>query len=155
MARSSIQGLEHLQRKLKMLPLKAKQRISEAMVQAADEIVALMKSLVPVDTGALKESIGWTWGKAPKGALTVATVKGAEGDLLLTIYAGNSESFQARFVEFGTKAHTAGGLFAGAEIPAIPASPFFYVSFRALRRRSKARVTRAITKSAKEVAASR
>lgn len=156
---AKIDGLDRLNRKLAALPVAAKKRIREAMEQGASEIVSMMKSLVPVgSSGDLKESIDWTWGEAPKGAMTLARVRsrgaGATGsENLITIYAGNAKGFYARFVEFGTSAHTAGGKFAGAEIPAIPASPFFYVSFRANRRRVKSRITRAINKSAKEVAA--
>jgi hypothetical protein len=128
------------------------------MEQGADEIVALAKSLCPADSGDLRESIGWTWGDAPRGALAIATVTrytrgGSGSENKITIYAGNADAFYARFVEFGTAAHKAGGLYAGATIPAIPASPFFYVSFRANSRKVKGRITRAINKAAKEIAA--
>jgi HK97 gp10 family phage protein len=148
-----VEGIDRLNRKLARLPAAVQRRIRQAMEQGADEIVAMMKSLVAKDSGDLARSIGWTWGKAPKGALTVARVTQTGTENTLTIYAGNAEAFYARFVEFGTAAHTAGGLYAGATIPAIPASPFFYVSFRANRRRVKGRITRAINKAAKEVAA--
>ncbi|MBY3333748.1 HK97 gp10 family phage protein [Rhizobium laguerreae] len=149
----TIKGLKELQRKLSRLPAVAKARIRAAMEQGADEIVTMMRSLVPVDTGALKASIGWTWGRAPKGAITLAKVQSVGGDLTITVYAGDSESYQARWIEFGTSAHTAGGKFAGATIPAIAASPFFFVSYRANRKKVKSRITRAINKAAKEVAA--
>jgi HK97 gp10 family phage protein len=149
---AKIIGLQKLQRKLDALPQKVKTRIRGAMEEGAGEIVAMAKSLAPADSGTLRDSIGWTWGRAPKGAMTIGKVQSVGGDLTITVYAGNGEAFYARWVEFGTAAHTAGGKFAGAEIPAIPASPFFYVSFRALRRRVKSRVTRSINKAAKEVA---
>lgn len=149
----TIKGLKELQRKLDRMPRVAKARIRQAMEQGADDIVNLAKSLVAVDTGALKESIGWTWGRAPKGAMTLGKIESTGGDLTITVYAGNSEAFWARWVEFGTAAHTAGGKFEGATIPAIPASPFFFVSYRANRRKVKGRITRAINKAAKEVAA--
>lgn len=150
---STIKNLERLQKKLNRLPAIAKDRIRQAMEQAANEIVTLAKSLVPSDTGALRDSIGWTWGRAPKGAMTIASVNMTGGDLTITIYAGNSDAFYARWVEFGTKQHVAGGKFAGATIPSQPARPFFYVSFRARRKSVKSRISRAINKAAKEVAA--
>lgn len=150
-----IKGLKELQRKLDALPARVKQRIREAMEAGADEIVSMAKALVPADSGALRESIGWTYGRAPKGAMTIGKVQSIGGDLTITIYAGNSEAFYARWVEFGTSAHKAGGKFEGADIPAIPAQPFFYVSFRANRKRVKGRITRAINKAAKEVASGR
>lgn len=150
---NKIEGLDRLNRKLRALPIVAQKRIREAMAQGADEIVAMMKSLCPTDSGDLRDSIAWTWGKAPKGAMTLAKVTQTGTENTLTIYAGDAESYQARWVEFGTASHTAGGLFSGATIPAIPASPFFFVSYRANRRKVKGRITRAINKAAREVAA--
>lgn len=148
---AKIIGLQKLQRKLDALPQRVKTRIRGAMEEGAREIVAMAKSLAPADSGTLRDSIGWTWGRAPKGAMTIGKVESVGGDLTITVYAGSSDAFYARWVEFGTAAHAAGGKFAGVEIPAIPASPFFYVSFRALRRRVKSRITRSINKAAKEV----
>lgn len=148
-----ILGLEKLNRKLKQLPAVAEKRIKEAMGQGADEIVSLMKSLVAVDSGDLRDSIGWTWGDAPKYSQKIATVKSSDGKLVITIYAGNSKVRYGHLVEFATKAHENGGQFAGTTHPGTSAQPFFFVSYRALRRRTKSRITRAINKSAKEVAA--
>ncbi|MBP2459588.1 MULTISPECIES: HK97-gp10 family putative phage morphogenesis protein [unclassified Rhizobium] len=150
---ANIVGLRQLQKKLDALPRIAKVRIREAMEQGANEIVNMAKSLVPAESGALRDSIGWTYGRAPKGAMAIGSIQSVGGDLTITIYAGNSEAFYARWVEFGTSQHTAGGKFAGATIPGIPASPYFYVSFRANRKRVRGRVTRAINRAAKEVAA--
>lgn len=150
---AKIIGLQKLQRKLNALPRSVKLRVREAMEQGAEEIVNMAKSLVPSDSGTLRESVGWTYGRAPKGAMTFASVQSLGGDFTITIYAGNSEAFYARWVEFGTSQHVAGGKFVGATIPAIQASPFFYVSFRANRKRVRGRITRAINKAAKEVAA--
>lgn len=150
-------GLDRLNRKLALLPIAAQRRIREAMADGAREIVAMMKSLVSVDSGALRDSIDWTWGAAPKGSLTIASVRGrgmssTGSENTITIFAGNADAYYARFVEFGTAAHTAGGMFAGATIPAIAASPFFFVSYRANRKRVKRKITQAVNKSAREVA---
>lgn len=149
----TIKGLKSLEAKLKRLPPAAEKRIKEAMEKGAGEIVAMMKSLAPVDQGDLRDSIGWTWGDKPKYSQALAKVKSADGRLAITIYAGNSKVRYAHLVEFGAAPHIAGGMFEGAKHPGAPAQPFFFVSFRALRRRTKSRITRAITKSAKEVAA--
>lgn len=150
---TKILGLERLRSKLKKLPIAAEKAIKEAMEQGANEIVAMMKSLVAVESGDLRDSIGWTWGEKPKYSQAIASVKSSDGKLVLTIYAGNSKVRYAHLVEFATRAHTNGGKFAGSQHPGTSAQPFFFVSFRALRRRTKSRITRAITKSAKQVAA--
>jgi HK97 gp10 family phage protein len=109
------------------------------MEQAANETVAMMKSLVPTDTGTLKESINWTWGAAPKGALTLGKVKSRGNDLTITIYAGGPDAFHARWVEFGTSK--------------MAKQPYFYVSWRANRKRAKRAIGREVRKTAKQVAA--
>lgn len=150
-----IQNLARLDRKISRLPQIAKKEIKAAMAEAATEVVAMMKSLVPVlqsndkrrRAGALRDSIGWTWGKAPKGSLVVATLKGAgfAGDLTITIYAGSrdkargiDDAYYVRWVEFGTAK--------------VSAQPFFYVSWRANRRKAKRKVSTAVRKSALKVA---
>ena len=150
---TKIWGLKELNVKLKKLPEQAEKRVKEAMEIGANEIVALMKSLVPVDSGDLRDSIGWTWGDRPKYSQAIATVKSTDGKLALTIYAGNTKVRYSHLIEFGTAAHVNGGMFLGTQHPGTKAQPFFFVSWRALRRRTKSRITRAITKSAKEVAA--
>jgi HK97 gp10 family phage protein len=67
---------------------------------------------------------------------------------------GEREGWYARLVEFGTSAHEAGGKFKGAMHPGTSARPFFYPAWRANKRRAKARISRAITRAAKKVAAS-
>ena len=138
---TTIIGLAKLERKLKRLPVAARETIRAAMEAAADEIVAMMKGLVPDATGALRDSIGWTWGQAPKGSMVISTLKGAGvgGDLTLTIFAGNAEAYYARWVEFGTQK--------------MRAQPYFYVSWRTNRRNARRKVRAAVRKSAKQAAA--
>lgn len=134
-----ILGLHRLERKLARLPARAKAEIRAAMEAAAEAMVATMKSLVKEETGALRDSIGWTWGRAPKGAGIVAQAKSRmAADLTLTIYAGNAEAFYARFQEFGT-ANTS-------------AQPFFFVAYRAHRKTAKRRIRAATRKAARKEA---
>ena len=153
---ASIIGLAKLDRKLKRMPSVATARIKAAMEEAANEIVAMATSLVPVDDGALRDSIGWTWGAPPRGAMTLAkAVRSKLGkDLTLTVYAGDERAFYARWIEFGTAGHTNRGLFAGSKHPGTKAQPFFFPSYRASRKGAKRKVRAAIRKAAKEVAAS-
>lgn len=132
-------GQEKLKKKLLALVSAGKIEIKKAMETSADEIVAMAKGLVPADTGALRDSIGWTWGKAPKGAMTLGTVQtdAVDSGFTITIYAGNSEAYYARWVEFGTQK--------------MGQRPYFYPSYRALRKRAKGRVTRAVNKTFKKV----
>lgn len=151
-----VQGLDRLNRKLKALPKAAEEEISKAMEESANEIVALAKSLAPVESGDLQMSIGWTWGDAPKGSMVLGKVKSkglGTGNLQITVFAGVGDAFYARFIEFGTSSHENKGKFDGSQHPGTSAQPFFYPAYRAARKRAKGRVTRAITRSAKKVAA--
>ncbi|MBA8821427.1 hypothetical protein BRY73_16060 [Ochrobactrum sp. P6BS-III] len=150
-----IKGLDRLQIKLTKFPEVAEKLVRSAMEQGAQEIVNMMQNLVPVDDGELMESIGWTWGAAPKYSQRIGSVKSNDGKLTITIYAGNSKVRYAHLVEFGSAPHVNGGMYPGTFNPGAKAQPFFYVSWRARRRSAKARVSRAITKAAKQIAADR
>lgn len=150
---TKVQGLDRLRKKLRQFPENAKAEIRKAMEQGADEIVTMMKSLVAVDSGELRDSIGWTWGDRPKYSQSIASVSSRDGNMVITIYAGNSRVRYAHLVEFGSSPHVNGGMFAGSQHPGTKAQPFFFVSYRALRRRARGRVTRAVNKAAKRMAA--
>lgn len=153
MAKVQIQGLTSLQRKLRALPKAAEDALRPVMEEIATRVVQLAKSLVPTKSGRLKKSIGWTWGEPPAGSIVLGQVKAKErGYLAITIFAGGDAAFYARWVEFGTSPHINEGKFAGTKHPGTRAQPFFYPSWRANRRSAKSKITRAITKSARQVA---
>lgn len=143
-----VQGLSSLRRKLtKAIPAAARRRAIIALEKSADEIVALMKRLAPKDEGSLADSIGWTWGAIPKGAIALTQSEPIGKDRLrITIYAGSEKTitknargieFQNAFLqEFGTQD--------------MPANPYFFPSWRALRKRASSRIKREITKGVKE-----
>ncbi len=153
-AKATILNRARLERKLQRMPAAVKAQIKLAMEAQADDIVRMMKSLAPQGkTGALRASIGWTWGAAPKGSMTIASVRSGLGTgLTLTIYAGNRDAYYARWVEFGVAAHENGGMFAGTQNPGTRAQPFFYVSWRANKKRSIRAIRAATRKAVKKVA---
>jgi HK97 gp10 family phage protein len=132
-----------------------------ALVKGAEELVAEMRRMAPEKDGHLKRSINWTFGNAPKGALAIDTLGAKGSSLRITIYAGgptltkkirkDTAGFVKRLSrrigvvgaipdydyafaqEFGTK-HMA-------------PNPFFYTSYRKLKRRIKSRITREINKA--------
>jgi HK97 gp10 family phage protein len=138
MARASWKGLPQLKAKLIRLKEQTAERIRPAMEKAAQDVVDMMKRQVPVEHGDLRDSIGWTWGSAPKGSIKVASASG------ITIFAGNDKAFYARFIEFGTAPHIQGGQFAGTEHPGTPAQPFFFPSWRASKKAILAALRKAI-----------
>ena len=142
----AIEGLDDLAKVLSQrIPDEVQEAAKKAIAVGADELVALMKSRVPVDQGALRNSIGWTFGDIPEGAISVGEVNGNEfGIIKATIYAGNENTvvynsrgiaFQnARIQEFGTR----GG---------VPASNYFLGAWDTLKRRIRSRITRETNKA--------
>lgn len=134
----------------KRFETRLKKRITKyarrGLEKTAEEMVALMRDLVGKDEFDLLNSIGWTWGKPPKGSVAFAT-SSEQNSLRIVIFAGNESTvvtnkrgvqFQNALIqEFGTAEQ--------------PANPFFFPSYRALRKRGRGRVTREIRKAIKEV----
>lgn len=146
---------------MRAIPAAVHAAVKPAIEQGADEIVALAKSLVPVDEGPLRDSIGWTWGEAPKGSMAIAQSVG--DGLTITIYAGNDEAFYARWVEFGTQSGRIGSRVATGEAglkgrkkkgrkilrdhPGTEAQPFFFPAYRLGKKRAVNRIKRAVGKA--------
>ena len=126
-----VQGIPQLKKKLTVsIPAKVEAATRKAMEKGAEELVQMMRRLVPVDSGDLRDSIAWAWGEAPKGAVVLAESAPTERGLKITVYATD---FKARWIEFGTIK--------------MGARPFFFPSYRALRKRIKSRITREMKKA--------
>lgn len=142
-----VQGLAALERRFRQIPVEVREEVARRMERLANRIVKEMRARAPKRTGALARSINWTWGDAPKGAMTVGKVGGGGqryGALRITIYAGGTEATRrtqrrasgtrrsdqkrsgtfdannALYQEFGTSN--------------MPANPFFFPVWRARRR---------------------
>lgn len=115
------------------------------MEACAQEIVDAMKAAAPVlkrvdsrrTVGALRDSIGWTWGDVPAGSFTIADIRSGKnkGDqyaaLRIKIYAGNRDAFYARFMEFGTAT-------------GIRAQPFFFPTWKEKKAEFRKRIRDAV-----------
>lgn len=135
-----VQGAARFTKRLtKDIPALVQAATRDAMEKGAEDVVAMMKRLAPVESGALRDSISWTWGKAPAGSIIIGTVGGREYKTMrITIYAGglaDEDVYYARFLEFGTQK--------------MPAHPFFFPAWRTKRKSVRSRITRAIRKSLK------
>lgn len=113
-----LEGLERLKRRLARLPARMRTEVKAALETSADELVEFQKRLVPVESGALRDSI---------------VKRDGRHELSVEVSAGNNDAFYAPFVEFGTVD--------------TPASPFFFPPYRALRRRIRGRTSRAVRKA--------
>jgi HK97 gp10 family phage protein len=153
-----VQGIGDLKKKAASIPKKVEAAARKAMEKSADELVAMMKRLVPVDDGDLRDSIGWTFGNAPAGSRVIAQSDPDERGLKITVYAGSEKAYYAAFVEFGVAPHnvaTGGGnkSFKGTAHghPGSRAQPFFFPSYRSLKKRIQSRIRREMKKAIKFV----
>lgn len=159
-----VKGIAEMNRKFAAIPKRVENAAKQAMEKGAEELVAMMKRLAPIDDGDLRDSIGWTWGAPPAGAAVIAESTGDERGLKLIVYAGNRKAFYAAFVEFGTAAHnvaTGGGTVLGKSSaatgggsmhPGSRAQPFFFPAYRSLRKRIQSRIRREMKKAIKSTA---
>ena len=158
-----VQGIADLNKKVAAIPKRVEARAKAAMEKGADELVAMMKRMVRKVSGDLHDSIGWTWGNAPKGSVVLAESGADSRGLKITVYAGNEKAYYARWVEFGTAPHNValgGGTVAGVKQaaagegnghPGSKAQPFFFPSYRSLKKRIRARIRRETAKAFKFV----
>lgn len=127
-------GVKELEKKLLAMPKRVEIAARKAMEKGAQEMVDMAKRLVPVDQGDLRESIAWTWGEAPKGSVVLAESEPDARGLKITVYATD---YKARWIEFGTIK--------------MRAQPFFFPSYRTLRKRIQSRIKREVKKAVRFV----
>lgn len=142
-----VQNLGSLSRKFKTAPKVVHDEIAKEMERTGAEIVAAMDAIKPLP----EIKVGWTWGSAPKGSVTVGRVGRNEfAKISISIYATtpNGSGFDAKWFEFGTnpRFHKS-----GKYVGRITASPFFYPVYRANKRLIRGRISRAITRGLKKV----
>jgi len=143
--RPTIMGLVKQQRRLDKIPQEIKEQVKREMERQADQIVAQMKASGPADSGKLRNTIGWTWGRLGKGQHALAQAKNALGsEMTLTVYAGDAstrvdhgsgERQLARLIEFGTRT--------------MKAQPFFYPVWRARKKKARAAIRKSVGEAVK------
>lgn len=132
-----VQGLKSLSRKLnRTIPESVRRETERALAKGATEIEQTAKQLAPRRTGRLARTIGWTFGDPPSGAKIIGDSGRSFKGIRVSIFAGSSKAFYARFVEFGTERTSP--------------QPFFFPAYRANKKRAKSRVTRAIKKAIRQ-----
>lgn len=150
LARVYLKNQPRLKAKLIALKNQTAKALEPALISAAEKVVTLAKQLCPVQYGDLRDSIGWSFGAAPKGSIALAS--GAAGNKRITIFAGNKKAYYARWVEFGTKSHVIGGQRPGTVHPGSVAEPFFFPAWRTYRKGIKRDLGKAIRGAVKNIA---
>jgi HK97 gp10 family phage protein len=148
-----VRNKDKLLEKLGALAPATFEALADANHQTADEMVELARSMAPVRSGKLRDSIVATG----PGGTPPAYSQGGGGTVpegAYAVSAGNTRVRYAHLVEYGTAPHENAGLFAGTMNPGAKRQPFFWPAYRLIRRKMRSRATRAISKAVKQVAGS-
>lgn len=130
--------LARLLKRLEAIPREVEKTVTPALQKSGNELADRMRSLAPEDEGDLIASITVTpAGQAtppysqPGGSTVVP-----ENSVMVTV--GNSDVRYPHLVEHGTEK--------------APAQPFFWVSYRLLKKRIANRIKRSIAKAVRDTA---
>lgn len=161
-----IEGKERLKAKIAAMSPKTRETISKTLGTSARDMVEAAKRFAPVDSGALRNSIGFTFGDYAADNSNVRGVSGGGGhELSVTIHAGDKTAWYASLVEFGTAAHLIKPREEGGSLningrqvdqvqhPGGSARPYFYPAYRLTKKQLKSRIRSAVSRAAKEAAA--
>jgi len=158
------QSVDRFRRLTKELQQECLQAAHDEMQAQAGRLVGVMKSVCPVgedepQPGLLRSSIGFTWGSPPKTRATGAFRPKGKNNLGVNVYAGNDEAFYARWVEFGTAPHSVAagsdssrnkGQGSGIMHPGAKPKPFFWPSYRLMKKTIRSSVKRKLTAAIKK-----
>lgn len=161
-----IDGKARLQAKIAAMPVKTRDRIRKSLESSARDMADVAKRLAPVKSGALRNSIGYTFGSYSPENANVRGVSSSGGghDLSVTVHAGDATAWYASLVEFGTVPHVIkpkkpggllnvhGRMIAEVHHPGATARPYFFPAYRLTKKQLKARVRAAVSRAAKEAA---
>ncbi len=127
---------QRLSRRLKAIPVAVKKAVVPALQQSGSELVGAMRSLAPVDTGDLRDSIKYTMpgNSTPPYSQPGGSRIAAENQVLVT--AGNTDVRYPHLQEYGTVNN--------------PPHPFFWPAFRLKRKKLANRIKRSISKAVKK-----
>lgn len=132
-----IAGKENLRRKILALPGAVREELMAALRTSGREINTLQRQFVPKEDGVLASTIDMT---EDPGLLRVTLVAGGRATTRPVRDGADAEYDYAFAQEFGTQK--------------MPANPFFFPGYRLGKKRAKSRISRAIGKAARKVAAS-
>lgn len=147
--RISVKRQSLIDRLNKLVPA-ARVEVTAAAMKGAEDVASLARRFAPKRSGALAASIQ---AEAKPEGLGARVTAGGTSATRRTVRAGVDVFVDtAFFAEFGTKPHRNKGKFAGSRHPGTKKHPFLFPAARMLKKKNLARVSRAITKAAKQVA---
>jgi hypothetical protein len=146
-----------LSRKLAALKGLPQERLTTAIERQAEAVVRDMRAVLAATSPAVarRVEIAWTWGRAPRGAVTIDQVRGKDrASLTVTLYARarQGSGLDARWFEFGTAPRVQRKT--GRRTGRIVARPFFFPVYRANRQRVLANLRSTLRRAVRKIDAS-
>lgn len=163
MAKAKFLGREALTKKLQKLVPEAEKEYAVAIEKGARELANAIRAAAPVDSGEYRDSIE-AMRASDRKRLSQVGLTQTKDPHAWGVYA----SYIWRFIEFGTRAHVirprkldflswfrGGKLVTVKEVhhPGQAAQPHVFPTYRAMRKRIRSRVARAVNKAVRKVAA--
>ena len=145
MGRVTVRRSKELSNKLKKLRDATQRPVRVELERQAEALTAMMRSFAPdgAGTGAydLKGTIRWKFG-APEGGSDPVT--GRSPATSISVMAGDENNHEARWQEFGTAPFENGGIYKGTQNPGVSPHPFFFTSYRAMKKKIQRALAKAI-----------
>lgn len=143
-------GLSKFQRRMQAIPKGVREAVRPALVKQAEEIARTMRTVVPVESGKLRDSIAVTKPgqttppySQPGGSMTLP-------ETISAVTVGNKDVRYAHLVEYGHGNGFVKGKSQGTRGAAVPAKQFFWPSVRLHQKKAQAAIKRAISKAVRE-----
>jgi len=147
-------GLPQLRAAFNRVPEKIRDEVTIQVEREAERLVKQISQQKPVgiDGNPIDEiEVGWTWGAAPRGSITLGSVANNKfAKVQVTVYARGKpgSGFGAAWFEFGTEMRVQKTT--GKETGILPAQPFFWPNYRDRRKFIKRNLRAAITRGIKK-----
>lgn len=143
-----MRGAREFAAKLGALPRIVEDEVRRALEQGAIEAVAVIDSMAPTP---LKGRTKWVWGPAPKATKGLMSFGEPGSRLQISIYvddpATGAQDARSHWFEFGTGERVQKTT--GRRTGRMPATPFFWPGWRLVRKRARARLSRAMGRGIK------
>lgn len=136
---------DRLVRKFRSLVPEAEKEVTAAAFTGAQEVASLAQRFVH------SQKVRNTIHAEPLPKRLAAIVVAGDASTLVKDRGGFAQL--ARLEHYGTKPHTVGGKFKGAHHPGTRANPFLHAAAQLTRKQNITRISRAIGKAARKVAA--
>lgn len=148
MMTGKVVGRERLAARMRQMPKRLQAEMQAGVVEGAEELAALQRSMAPKASGALARSIRVTGPSESTPAYSQPGGGGrVMGPLQAMVTAGDDDVRYPHLVEYGVAAHINKGQFAGTKHPGTTAQPFFWPAYRLLRKRIASRIRRGVSKA--------